>query len=75
MCLLSEIGKNSTWVKPERMLVIQRKNVSYNSFWNESKHKWGGLLDATIYSDDTTLPTFQDVEYSVVDYRELTNIK
>lgn len=71
--LLSEMGKsNEGWVKPESMLVIKRKNVGYASYFNAHKQKWGGLLEATIYTGNE-VPEVKDGE--VVDYRELVGTK
>lgn len=71
--LLSEMGKsNEGWVKPESMLVIKRKNVGYASYFNAHEQKWGGLLEATIYTGNE-VPEVKDGE--VVDYRELVGTK
>lgn len=72
MELLSEIGKNVEWKKPETMLVIKRKNISYNSYFNAKTNSWGGLLDATIYTDNE-VPNVQDGE--IIDYRKLIGTK
>ena len=72
MELLSEIGKNNEWKKPETILVIKRKNVSYDSYFNTKTNSWGGLLDATIYTDNE-IPSIEDGE--VIDYRELIGVK
>lgn len=69
---LSEIGKGNEWVKPESMLVIRRKNISYPAYFNAKTGKWGGLLDATIYTGNE-VPDVKDGE--VVDYREITGLK
>jgi len=67
--LFSEMGKNNEgWVRPESMLVIKRKNVSYASYYNAHEQKWGGLLEATIYTGNE-VPEVKDGE--VVNYREL----
>ena len=71
MTLLSEIGKDNIWVKPECMTVIKRTGIAYDSYWNEEGQKWGGLINATIYSGNA--PVVENGE--VVDYREITNIK
>lgn len=73
MELLSEIGKNVEWKKPETMLVIKRKNISYNSYFNEETNKWGGLLNATIYVDNKDIPNIEDGE--IIDYRKLIGTK
>lgn len=69
---LSEIGKGNEWVRPETMLVIKRKNISYPAYYNVYTGKWGGLLDATIYTGNE-VPYIEDGE--VVDYREITGVK
>lgn len=71
--LFSEMGKNNEgWVRPESMLVIKRKNISYASYYNAHEQKWGGLLEATIYTGNE-VPEVKDGE--VVNYRELVGVK
>ena len=71
MTLLSEIGKDNIWIKPEYMTVIKRTGIAYDSYWNEEDQKWGGLINATIYNSNA--PVVENGE--VVDYREITNTK
>ena len=69
--LFSEIGSGSTYVKPEKMLVIRATNRSYPAYWNEDKKAWGGLLEATVYTDKEPA-TVENGE--VVDYRVITGL-
>lgn len=69
--LFSEMGKGSTYVRPEKMLVIKASNRDYPSYWNEEKQKWGGLLEATVYTDKE--PAKVDGG-EVVDYRVITGL-
>lgn len=71
--LFSEMGQDNVgWKRPEKMMVIARKGVSYPSYYNEKTQKFGPLLEATIYCD--TEPA--TVENGVVkDYREIVGIK
>lgn len=70
--LFSEMGKNNVeWKRPETMLVMKKKGISYSSYYNSEKNKWGGLLEATIYTGNE-VPNMEDAE--VVDYRELVGI-
>lgn len=69
--LFSEIGTGSNYVRPEQMLVIKATNRSYPSYWNEEKQKWGGLLEATVYTDKE--PAKVDGG-EVVDYRVITGL-
>ena len=71
--LFSEIGTGSNYVRPEQMLVIKATNRSYPSYWNEEKQKWGGLLEATVYTEKSTPPTVENGE--LVSYRKLTGIE
>lgn len=70
--LLSEIGKGNNWVKPEKMLVLKKKNIAYSAFYNADKQTFGPLLEATIYNDDK-IPEIKDAE--IVDYREVVKVK
>lgn len=71
--LFSDMVKDSaTYVKPEKMLVLRHAGWSYPSYYNIHTHKWGGLLDATVYTENE-VPNVPDSE--VVDYREITGIK
>lgn len=67
----SEMAKDSEWVRPETMLVIKRKNISYPSYYNAHKQKWGGLLEATVYTGNE-VPEVKDGE--IVDYRAITGL-
>lgn len=70
--LFSEMGKsNVEWKKPESMLVMKKKGISYASYYNAEKNKWGGLLEATIYTGNE-VPNMEDAE--VVDYRAITGL-
>lgn len=69
--LFSEIGIGSNYVRPKQMLVIKATNRSYPSYWNEEKQKWGGLLEATVYTDKE-LAKVDGGE--VVDYRVITGL-
>jgi len=72
--LFSEIGQNGTpYIRPEVMNVIKATNRDYPAYWNEEKQKWGGLLEATIYTENSSLPTLENSE--VVSYRKLTGIE
>lgn len=69
--MFSEIGKGSTYVRPEKMLVIKASNRDYPSYWNEDTKSWGGLLEATIYTDKEPV----NVENGeIVDYRVITGL-
>jgi hypothetical protein len=52
----------------ETMLVMKRKNVSYASYYNAEKNKWGGLLEATIYTGNE-VPNMEDIA-EVVEYKK-----
>ena len=54
------------------MLVLRHVGWGYPSYYNIHTHKWGGLLDATVYTGNE-VPNVPDSE--VVDYREITGIK
>lgn len=60
-----------SFVAPKHMNVLKRTNVSYASYWNEEKHKWGGLIEATIFGEET--PNIENSE--VIDYRVITGTK
>lgn len=68
----SETLKSETYVKPEKLLVLRHKERDYPSYYNEHTNKWGGLLDATIYTGNE-VPDVPESE--LVDYREITGIK
>ena len=71
--LFSEMGQgNVGWVRPKSMLVMRKKGISYPSYYNAEKNKWGGLLEATIYTGNE-IPNMEDAE--AVDYREITGLK
>lgn len=71
--LFSEMGQDNVgWKRPEKMLVIARKGVSYPSYYNAHTNKFGPLLKATIYTDNE-VPNVADAE--VVDYRKIVGIK
>lgn len=74
MTLLSEIGKDIVWNKPEKMLVVKKSNIDYASYWNNEKGEWSGLLNATIYTDETSISNING-EYEVIDYKKITNTK
>ena len=67
----SKFSEPSTYVRPEKMLVIKAANRDYPSYWNEEKQSWGGLLEATIYRDCE--PTKVE-NGEAVDYRVITGI-
>ena len=67
----SEMAKDSQWVRPETMLVMRKKGLSYPSYYNAEKNKWGGLLEATIYTGNE-IPNMEDAE--AVDYRVITGL-
>lgn len=67
----SEMAKDSQWVRPETMLVMRKKGLSYPSYYNAEKNKWGGLLEATIYTGNE-IPNMEDAE--AVDYRAITGL-
>ena len=69
--LFSEIGKGSEYIDPKHMWVIKAKNRSYNAFWNDSTKTWGGLLEATVFTEE--VPLIDNGE--VVDYREVIGLK
>lgn len=62
---------NKSFIIPEYMNVLKRTNVSYDTYWNNEKQKWGGLIDATIFDENT--PNIENSE--VVDYRVITGTK
>lgn len=70
--LFSEIGKGSTWVRPNTMLVLKKKGISYSAYYNAKTNKFGPLLEATIY-EDNEVPNVEDAE--VLDYREVVGVK
>lgn len=54
--------------------VIKNKVRSYDCYWNETKHKYTGLLDATMYGDERdTLPYVKDGE--AISYDEVIGLK
>lgn len=54
--------------------VIKNKVRSYDCYWNETKQKYTGLLDATMYGEETdTLPYVKDGE--VISYDEVIGLK
>lgn len=68
----SETLKNTApYVRPEKMLVLRHKGRNYPSYYNAHTNKWGGLLDATIYTGNE-VPDVPESE--LVDYREITGI-
>ena len=69
--MFSKFSEPSTYVRPEKMLVIKASNRNYPSYWNEEKQSWGGLLEATIYADREPA-TVENGE--AVDYRVITGI-
>lgn len=71
--LFSEMGKDSTYVRPEHMLVLKASNRSYPAFWNAEKQKFGGLLEASIFTSPESIPSVENTE--VINYREITGIK
>lgn len=62
---------NKPFIAPEYMNVLKRTNVSYDAYWNNEKQKWGGLIEATIFEEET--PNIENSE--VVDYRVITGTK
>lgn len=71
--LFSEMGKsNIGWKRPETMLVLKKKGISYPAYYNVETKKFGPLLEATIYTDNE-VPNVADAE--VVDYRKIVGIK
>lgn len=68
----SETLKGETYVKPEKMLVLRNKGRDYPSYYNAHGNKWGGLLDATIYTGNE-VPDVPESE--LVDYIEITGMK
>lgn len=62
---------NKPFIVPEHMNVLKRTNVSYDTYWNTEKQKWGGLIEATIFGGET--PNIENSE--VVDYRVITGTK
>lgn len=69
--LFSEMANGDEWVKPEKMLVLKKTGISYDAYYNETKNKFGPLLEATIYNDIT--PKVENAE--IVDYRVITGLK
>lgn len=69
--MFSNLSQTSTYVAPEKMLVIRATNRSYPSYWNEETKSWGGLLQATIYRDREPA-TVENGE--IVDYRVITGL-
>lgn len=70
--LFEKLSQPSTWVKPETMLVLKSTKRSYPAYYNANKNKWGGLLEATIYTGNE-IPEIPDTE--AVDYRDICGIK
>lgn len=71
MCLLSEIGKGNSYERPENMFVIKRKNISYDSYFNQDTQQYSGLLNATIYhTSEIEIPS----DGELVDYRKITGL-
>ena len=62
---------NKPFIASEYMNVLKRTNVSYDAYWNNEKQKWGGLIEATIFEEET--PNIENSE--VVDYRVITGTK
>lgn len=70
--LFSEMGKDSEpYLRPENMWVAKAANRDYPAYWNDEKKKWGGLLEATVWT--TEKPSIENAE--IVSYREITGIK
>ena len=44
-------GPSACNKKPWEFYVIKNKVRSYDCYWNETKQKYTGLLDATMYDD------------------------
>lgn len=54
--------------------VIKNKVRSYDCYWNETKQKYTGLLDATMYDDKIkSLPQVEEGE--AVSYDEVIGLK
>lgn len=70
--MTEEVKSNIGWTSPESMLVMRKKDISYPSYYNAEKNKWGGLLEATVYTGNE-IPNMEYAE--AVDYRELVGIK
>lgn len=70
--LFSEIGKDKEWIRPQTMLVLRKKGLSYPAYFNAKTNKFGPLLEATIY-EDNEVPNVKDAE--VLDYREVIGVK
>lgn len=52
--------------------VIKNTSYSYDAYWNEEQKKWGGLLQATRYTDtNVELPE----NGQLVDYFVLIGVK
>ena len=66
--LFSEMVKGTEWKRPNTMLVIRSTTRSYPSYYNVYTHKWGGLLEATVY-EDAEIPNVPDSE--AIDLRDL----
>lgn len=52
--------------------VIKNKVRTYDCYWNETKQKYTGLLDATLYDNKETLPNVEEGE--VVSYNEVIGL-
>jgi len=70
--LFERLSQPSTWVKPETMLVLKSTKRNYPAYYNAYKKSFGGLLEATIYTDNE-IPEIPDTE--AVDYRDICGIK
>lgn len=70
--MFSNMIKESNWKAPENIYVVKRAGIDYDQYWSDEKHRFGPLLEATIY---TEMPEEIVKDSTVVNYREVIGLK
>lgn len=52
--------------------LIKNSKYEYDAYWNESNKKWTGILSATMYKDESSIPEVENGQ--VVDYFETVGL-